>query len=156
MPSRSQLPESSPPPEPVNILLVEDNPADVELTLEAFEQSGVEHSLHVTTNGVDALRFLRREGEFADAPRPAMVLLDLNLPRKGGREVLMELKSDASLKTIPVVVLSSSGAVDDVLSSYGLHANSYIQKPANFSRFLDVVKALDAFWFRVASLPYPA
>jgi CheY-like chemotaxis protein len=141
---------------PVDILLVEDNPADVELTLEAFEQSGVEHSLHVTTNGVDAIRFLRREGEFADAPRPAMVLLDLNLPRKGGREVLSEIKKDASLKTIPVVVLSSSGALDDVLSSYGLHANSYIQKPANFSRFLDVVKALDAFWFQVASLPHPA
>ena len=110
----------------------------------------------MTTNGVDAIRFLRREGEFANAPRPAMVLLDLNLPRKGGREVLSEIKKDASLKTIPVVVLSSSAALDDVLSSYGLHANSYIQKPANFSRFLDVVKALDAFWFQVASLPNPA
>ena len=150
MPSRSVLQE------PVDILLVEDNPADVELTLEAFEQSGVEHRLHVATNGVDAIRFLRREGEFANAPRPAMVLLDLNLPRKGGREVLSEIKKDASLKTIPVVVLSSSGALDDVLSSYGLHANSYIQKPANFSRFLDVVKALDTFWFQVASLPHPA
>ena len=149
MPSRSDLTE------PVNILLVEDNPADVELTLEAFEQSGMEHSLHVATNGVDALRFLRREGEFANAPRPAMVLLDLNLPRKGGREVLAEIKKDAGLKTIPVVVLSSSAALDDVVSSYGLHANSYIQKPANFSRFLDVVKALDAFWFQVASLPQP-
>lgn len=149
MPTRSHRSE------PVNILLVEDNPADVELTLEAFEQSGVAHSLHVATNGVDALRFLRREDEFADAPRPAMVLLDLNLPRKGGREVLSEMKKDASLRSIPVVVLSSSGASDDVLSSYGLHANSYIQKPANFTRFLDVVKALDAFWFGVASLPHP-
>jgi CheY-like chemotaxis protein len=150
MPIRSTTRES------VDILLVEDNPADVELTLEAFAQSGVEHSVHVATNGVDALRFLRREGEFADAPRPAMVLLDLNLPRKGGREVLSEMKKDASLRTIPVVVLSSSGASDDVLSSYGLHANSYIQKPVNFTRFLDVVKALDAFWFGVASLPHPA
>lgn len=150
MPSRSQLHGA------VDILLVEDNPADVELTLEAFEQSGVAHSLHVTSNGVDAMRFLRREGEYADAPRPAMVLLDLNLPRKGGREVLSEIKKDAELRTIPVVVLSSSAAIEDVLASYGLHANSYIQKPTNFSRFLDVVKALDAFWFRVASLPHPA
>jgi two-component system, chemotaxis family, response regulator Rcp1 len=141
---------------PVDILLVEDNPADIELTQEAFEQSGVEHSLHVATNGVDAIRFLRREGEFADAPRPAMVLLDLNLPRKGGREVLSEIKKDASLKSIPVVVLSSSAALEDVASSYGLHANSYIQKPPNFTLFLDVVKALDVFWFQVASLPTPA
>jgi CheY-like chemotaxis protein len=150
MPIRSHLPQS------IDILLVEDNPADVELTLEAFEQSGMAHTLHVTSNGVDALRYLHQEGEFANAPRPAMVLLDLNLPRKGGREVLSEIKKDPDLKAIPVVVLSSSGALDDVLLSYGLHANSYIQKPANFSRLLDVVKALDAFWFRLASLPHPA
>jgi CheY-like chemotaxis protein len=152
MPSRSVLHEPS---EPIDILLVEDNPADVELTLEAFEQSGVDSKLYVTTNGVDALRFLRREGEFAHVPRPAMVLLDLNLPRKGGREVLSEIKRDDGLKTIPVVVLSSSAAVDDVVASYGLHANSYIQKPTNFSRFLDIVKTLDAFWFNVVSLPHP-
>lgn len=138
---------------PVDILLVEDNPADVELTREAFEQSGLESKLHVATNGVDALRFLRQEGEFTNAPRPAIVLLDLNLPRKGGREVLSEMKQDASLRTIPVVILSSSAASQDVMTSYGLNANSYIQKPTNFSRYLDIVKALDTFWFRVVTLP---
>lgn len=138
---------------PIDILLVEDNPADVELTLEAFEQSGLQSKLHVTTNGVDALRFLRQEDEFLNAPRPAIVLLDLNLPRKGGREVLSEMKQDESLRTIPVVVLSSSGAAQDVMMSYGLNANSYIQKPANFSRYLDIVKALDTFWFHVVTLP---
>ena len=138
---------------PIDILLVEDNPADVELTLEAFEQSGVASKLHVTTNGVDALRFLRQEGEFTNAPRPVMVLLDLNLPRKGGREVLSEIKQDQGLRTIPVVVLSSSAAAQDVMTSYGLNANSYIQKPTNFSRYLDIVKALDTFWFHVVTLP---
>lgn len=138
---------------PIDILIVEDNPADVDLAIEAFEQSGVESTLHVATNGIEALRFLRREDEFEQAPRPAMVLLDLNMPRKDGREVLSEIKQDARLRSIPVFVLSSSAAYDDVVRSYELHANGYIQKPGNFSRYLDLAKALGAFWLRVATLP---
>ncbi|ACY17281.1 response regulator [Haliangium ochraceum] len=137
----------------LDILLVEDNPADVDLTLEAFEQSGVRGTLHVATDGVDALRFLRREGEYAEAPRPAMVLLDLNLPRKDGREVLTEIKQDQGLRNIPVVILSSSASDDDVLASYRLHANSYIQKPSSFARYIEVVRALDVFWFQVVTFP---
>lgn len=136
-----------------DILLVEDNPADVDLALEAFEHSGVESNLHVATNGIDALRFLRREDEFARAPRPSMVLLDLNMPRKDGREVLSEIKQDAKLRSIPVFILSSSVAHDDVVRSYELHANGYIQKPGSFSRYIDFAKALGAFWLRVATLP---
>ena len=138
---------------PVDILLVEDNPADVDLTREAFEQGEVRSNLHVAVDGIEALRFLRRQGHYSAAPRPDLILLDLNLPKKDGREVLAEIKQDPALRTIPVVILTSSAAEDDVMQSYDLHANSYIQKPANFSRFMDVVKAVETFWFAMARLP---
>lgn len=139
---------------PVNILLVEDNPADVDLTREAFEQSQFRSNLHVAVDGIEALRFLRKEGPFHGVPRPELILLDLNLPKKDGREVLSVIKQDPDLRTIPVVVLTSSAASDDVLRSYQLHANSYVQKPANFSRFMEVVKAIEIFWFTVVKLPH--
>lgn len=138
---------------PVDILLVEDNPGDVDLTREAFEQGKLRSNLHVAVDGIEALRFLRREQPFAAAPRPDLILLDLNLPKKDGREVLAEIKQDPRLRTIPVVILTSSAAEDDVMRSYELHANSYIQKPANFSRFMDIVKAVETFWFVMARLP---
>lgn len=140
---------------PVDILLVEDNPADVDLTREAFEQGELRSNLHVAVDGMEALRFLRREGRYAAVPQPDLILLDLNLPKKNGREVLAAIKEDPELKTIPVVILTSSAAEEDVLRSYQLHANSYVQKPANFSRFMDVVKAIETFWFTVVRLPNP-
>lgn len=139
---------------PVNILLVEDNPADVDLTREAFEQSEFRSNLYVAMDGIEALRFLRKEEPFHGVPRPDLILLDLNLPKMDGREVLSVIKQDSDLRTIPVVVLTSSGASDDVLRCYQLHANSYVQKPANFSRFMEVVKAIEIFWFTVVKLPH--
>jgi two-component system, chemotaxis family, response regulator Rcp1 len=138
---------------PVDILLVEDNPADVDLTREAFEQGAFRSNLHVAVDGMEALRFLRREGHYAAVQRPDLILLDLNLPKRDGREVLAAIKQDPDLKTIPVVVLTSSAAEDGVLRCYQLHANSYVQKPANFSRFMDVVKSIETFWFTVVRLP---
>ena len=139
--------------ESIEVLLVEDDPGDVVLIQEAFEDNKVRNRLHCVSDGVDALRFLRRQDEFADAPRPDLILLDLNLPRKDGREVLEEIKSDEILKRIPVVVLTTSKAEEDVLRSYKLHANAYVTKPVDFDRFIEVVRQIDEFFVTVVKLP---
>ncbi|MDV3243456.1 MAG: response regulator [Methylocaldum sp.] len=138
---------------PVNILLVEDSPTDVLLTQEALESAKLLTELFIVEDGVEATSFLRREGKYADAPRPDLILLDLNLPKKDGREVLAEIKSDANLKMIPVVVMTVSKAGEDILGAYGLHANCYITKPVHFDSFVKVVQAIESFWFTVVSLP---
>ena len=138
---------------PVEILLVEDNPADVRLTIEALKEGKVRNNLHVTPDGVEALAFLRREGQYQSAVRPDLVLLDLNLPRKDGREVLAEIKQDPQLKRIPVVVLTTSKAEADILRTYDLHANCYITKPVDLDQFIGVVKTIDDFWLTVVKLP---
>jgi CheY-like chemotaxis protein len=137
----------------VDVLLVEDDPGDVLMTREAFEHHKLRNKLHVVADGVEAIQFLRREGEHADAPRPGLVLLDLNLPRKDGREVLAEIKSDESLRSIPVVVLTTSEAEEDILRSYDLHANAYVTKPVDFDRFIDVIRQIDDFFVTVVKLP---
>ena len=138
---------------PVDILLVEDSPTDVLLAQEALEHAKLLNNLHVVSDGVEAMAFLRGEGQFADAIRPDLILLDLNLPRKDGREVLEEVKNDPKLKSIPVVVLTTSKAEEDILRAYGLHANCYVSKPVDFEQFTRVVKAIENFWFTVVSLP---
>ncbi|MEJ7597320.1 MAG: response regulator [Kofleriaceae bacterium] len=138
---------------PIEILLVEDNHADVRLTEEALREGKVRNNLHVARDGVEALQFLRRQGKHANAPRPDLVLLDLNLPRKDGREVLSEVKDDPELKTIPIVVLTTSSAEIDILKSYSLHANCYITKPVDLEQFVLVVKSIDDFWLTVVRLP---
>lgn len=137
----------------VEILLVEDNPGDVRLTQEALRAGKVWNRMHHAADGDAALAFLRREGIYADAPRPDAILLDLNLPRKDGREVLSEIKGDPQFATIPVVILTTSRAEEDVLKSYGLHANCYIVKPLDFNRFAEVVSAIESFWFCIVKLP---
>jgi two-component system, chemotaxis family, response regulator Rcp1 len=137
----------------VEILLVEDNPADVELTRETFELAKIRNRLHVVVDGVQALEFVRREGQFADAVRPDLILLDLNLPRMDGREVLTALKTDPALTCIPVVVLTSSDAEKDILKSYSLGANCYITKPVDLDQFADIVRSIEDFWFVVVKLP---
>jgi len=137
----------------IDVLLVEDDPGDVLLIREAFEHNKVHNSLHVASDGEQALRFLRREGEHGDAPRPDLILLDLNLPRKDGREVLAEVKDDPSLRKIPVVVLTTSEAEEDILRSYDLHANAYVTKPVDFDRFIEVVRQIDEFFVSVVKLP---
>ncbi|MBA2544652.1 MAG: response regulator [Deltaproteobacteria bacterium] len=134
---------------PIEILLVEDNPADVRLTQEALREGKVRNNLSVARDGEEALAFLRR----ADTPRPDLILLDLNLPRRDGREVLEEIKNDPDLKTIPVVVLTSSEADADVIKSYALHANCYITKPVDLEQFIKVVKSIDDFWLAIVRLP---
>jgi chemotaxis family two-component system response regulator Rcp1 len=141
------------PGRPVEILLVEDNPGDVRLTLEALKEGRVHSHITVASDGEEALAALRKEGRHALAARPDLILLDLNLPRKGGQEVLAEIKADPHLRRIPVVVLTSSRAEQDILRSYDLHANCYITKPVDLGRFLDVVTALEAFWLTIAVLP---
>ncbi len=141
------------PVRPIEVLLVEDDPGDVLMTREAFEDNKVKNSLHVVTNGVDAMAFLRKEGEHAQAPTPDLVLLDLNLPRMDGREVLAAVKDDPELRRIPVVVLTTSEAEEDVLRSYSLHANAYVTKPVDFERFIDVVRQIDEFFVSVVRLP---
>ncbi|WP_028322517.1 response regulator [Desulfatiglans anilini] len=136
-------------PEKIKILLVEDNPADVELTAENLASSKILHDLFVVGDGVKAMDFLRRQGEYADVPRPHLVLLDLNLPRKDGREVLEEMKADPVLKRIPVVVLTSSKAEEDVIKSYDLQASAYVVKPVDLQGFGSIVKGIDWFWFSV-------
>jgi len=135
------------------ILLVEDNQADVRLTVEALKESKVRNRLWVVEDGVDALDFLHQRGRHADAPRPDMILLDLNLPRKDGRQVLEEIKADPSLRKIPVVVLTTSSSGEDVLRAYDLHANCYITKPVDFERFMQVVRSIEGFWLTVVKLP---
>ena len=138
---------------PVVVLLVEDDPGDVLMIREAFEENKVRNELHVCSDGEDALLFLRQEGPHEAAPRPDLVLLDLNLPRRDGREVLAEIKADERLRTIPVVVLTTSEAEEDVLRSYALHANAYVTKPVDFDRFIDVVRQIDEFFVTVVKLP---
>jgi CheY-like chemotaxis protein len=138
---------------PIHILLVEDNPADVDLTREGFIRASFESVLHVASDGVAALEFLHRQGKYRDAPRPDLILLDLNLPRKGGREVLREIKGDPDLRSIPVLVLTSSAAADDIQHTYSLHANCYITKPVDFKRFIAVVQGIQDFWLDIAKLP---
>lgn len=138
---------------PVEILLVEDNPGDVRLTMEALREGKVRNHLHVARDGVEALAFLRREGEFAASPRPDFILLDLNLPRMDGREVLQVVKADPSLRFIPVVVLTSSQAEKDILQAYDLHANCYVTKPVDFEQFIHVVRSIEEFWFTIVKLP---
>ncbi|WP_019137447.1 response regulator [Cellulomonas massiliensis] len=138
---------------PIDVLLVEDDPGDVLMTREAFEDHKVANRLSVVADGVSAMAFLRKEGEYADAPTPDLVLLDLNLPRMDGREVLQALKADAALRAIPVVVLTTSEAEEDVVRSYSLHANAYVTKPVDFDRFIDVVRQIDEFFVEVVRLP---
>lgn len=138
---------------PIEILLVEDSPSDTELTIEALRDGKLGNNLRVVDDGVRALEFLRREHSFADAPRPDLILLDLNLPRKDGREVLTEIKADPDLKTIPVVVLTTSRADEDVLRAYQLNANCFITKPVDFKQFLDVIRSIEHFWLTVVKLP---
>jgi two-component system, chemotaxis family, response regulator Rcp1 len=140
-------------PRPIQILLVEDNAADVRLTIEALHEGKVRNTLSVARDGAEAMKFLRREGEFADALRPDLIFLDLNLPRKDGREVLAEIKADDELKRIPVVVLTTSSAEVDILKSYSLHANCYITKPVDLEQFVQVVKSIDDFWLTIVRLP---
>ena len=137
----------------IEILLVEDSPSDTELTVAALADGHLGNNLSIVDDGEKALRFLRRHGEYADAPRPDLILLDLNLPRKDGREVLEEIKTDLDLQTIPVVVLTTSEAEQDVLRAYALHANCYISKPVDFKQFVLAVKAIENFWFTVVKLP---
>jgi two-component system, chemotaxis family, response regulator Rcp1 len=138
---------------PVEILLVEDNPGDVRLTREALQEGKVRNNLYVAPDGVEALRFLRREGEHHGAVRPDLILLDLNLPRKDGREVLDEIKRDAGLRSIPVVVLTTSQAEQDICRAYELHANCYVTKPVDLDQFITVVQTIENFWFTIVKLP---
>jgi two-component system, chemotaxis family, response regulator Rcp1 len=138
---------------PIDILLVEDNPGDVMLVQEALSDSKVRNRLHVASDGEQAMEFVRREGKHAGAPRPDLILLDLNLPKKSGREVLREVKTHPDLKSIPVVVLTSSKSDDDVVRSYELHANAYILKPVDFHQFMKIMRAIEDFWFITVKLP---
>ncbi|MFC7142515.1 response regulator [Halosimplex aquaticum] len=139
--------------DPADILLVEDNPGDVRLTQEAFKEGQIRNTLHVVTDGVEALDFLRRRGDHADAPLPDIVLLDLNLPRKNGDEVLDEIRSDPDLEYLPVIVLTSSEAQEDVVQSYELQANAYLTKPVDPSEFIETVRSIQQFWLSVVRLP---
>ncbi len=137
----------------VEILLVEDNPGDVRLTREAMKEGKMRNNLSVAYDGVEAMAFLRREGKYADVPRPDVVLLDLNLPKKDGRSVLAEIKADPDLRRIPVVVLTSSKADEDIINSYDLHANCYVTKPGDLEQFIEVVKSIEGFWVQIVKLP---
>ena len=138
---------------PIEILLVEDSPSDADFTNEALKEAKVRNHLSIVEDGVQAMEFLRRRGRYTKAPRPDLIMLDLNLPRKDGREVLAELKADDHLKMIPVVVLTTSRAEEDVLRAYQLHANCYITKPVDFQQFLSVVRSIESFWLFVVTLP---
>ncbi|HXF78672.1 MAG TPA: response regulator [Usitatibacter sp.] len=138
---------------PVEILLVEDNPGDHRLTKEALHEGKVYNNLHWVTDGVEAIEFLKQRGKHAKAPRPDIILLDLNLPKKDGRQVLSEIKQDPSLRAIPVVILTTSKAEEDVLKSYDLHANCYVTKPVDLEKFIVVIQSIDRFWLSVVTLP---
>lgn len=144
-------PEEGPPP--VQILLVEDDPADARLTVEALKEGRVPNELHVVEDGDEALAFLRRQGKYAKAPRPDVILLDLNLPKRSGAEVLREVKADPSLSSIPVVVLTTSRAAKDIEETYGLHANCFISKPSDVWQFFEVIKSVEGFWLTTVRLP---
>lgn len=137
----------------MNVLLVEDNPGDVRLTQEAFKEAKISIKLDVTMDGAEAIKFLRKDGEYADAVTPDLILLDLNLPKKDGREVLKEIKTDDLLKRIPVVVLTTSNAEQDIMKSYNLHVNCYINKPVDFEKFFDIIQKIEEFWLTTAILP---
>ena len=137
----------------IEVLLVEDDEGDVVMTREALEEGKVLNRLHVVGDGVEAIEFLRREGQYAEAPRPDLILLDLNLPRRDGRQVLAEVKGDADLRRIPIVVLTTSEAEEDILRSYDLHANAYVTKPVDFDRFVAVIQQIDEFFISVVRLP---
>lgn len=138
---------------PIKILLVEDNPADIRLATEALKEGGVVSDLSVVTDGLDAINFLKRTGQFAGSPRPELILLDLNLPRKSGFDVLQVLKADPNLKSIPVIMLTTSSAEEDIAKSYSLNANCFVTKPTDLAQFLEVVKTIEEFWLTIASLP---
>ena len=140
-------------PRPIEILLVEDNPGDVRLTQEALKEGKVLNNMDIASDGVEALAYLRREGSHFHSVHPDLILLDLNLPKKNGREVLAEIKSDASLKRIPVVVLTTSSAEQDILESYDLHANAFITKPVDLIQFINIIKSIEDFWLTVVTLP---
>ncbi|USZ73112.1 response regulator [Natronosalvus halobius] len=139
--------------DPIDILLVEDNPGDVRLTKEAFKEGRIDNTIHVARNGVDALSFLYQRDGYEDAPRPDLILLDLNLPRKNGEEVLEELKDDPTLRRIPTVVLTSSEAEEDVVRSYEKYANAYLTKPIDPDEFIEIVRSFESFWLSVVNLP---
>lgn len=138
---------------PIELLLVEDSPGDADLAREALEQTKVRNNLHLVRDGEEAMAFLRRTGPYRDAPRPGLILLDLNLPRKDGREVLAEIKADPELMRIPVVILTISEDEEDVLRSYNLHANCYITKPIDLAQFLKVIRSIEDFWLTIVRLP---
>ena len=138
---------------PVEILLVEDNPGDVRLTEEALKEGRVINNIHLAKDGVEAMSFLQRGGEYSNAVRPDLILLDLNLPKKDGREVLVEIKKDEELRRIPVVILTTSRAEEDIIRTYDYHANCYITKPVDFDQFINVVKSIEDFWLSVVKLP---
>lgn len=138
---------------PVEFLLAEDNPGDVRLTKEALRESKISNNLNVVPDGVEAMAFLRREGKYFDAPRPDVILLDLNLPKKDGREVLAEVKADPNLRLIPVVIITSSEAEQDVLKTYELHANCYVTKPVDLEQFIKVIQSIETFWLTIVTLP---
>jgi chemotaxis family two-component system response regulator Rcp1 len=138
---------------PIEILLVEDNPGDVRLTKEALKDAKVKNNLHPVGDGVEAMAFLHQQGQYADSPRPDVILLDLNLPKKDGREVLAEIKEDPKLKRIPVVIVTTSKAEQDIVQTYDLHANCYINKPVDFNQFIKVVKSIEDFWLTIVKLP---
>jgi two-component system response regulator len=138
---------------PIDILLVEDSPSDVRLTREALKEAKVFNTLHVVQDGVEALAFLHKEGQYADRPEPHLILLDLNLPKKDGRQVLAEIKQDPKLQNIPVVILTTSSAEEDVVRSYNLRANAYVTKPVELQQFLEVIHAIEQFWLAVVTLP---
>lgn len=139
--------------QPVEILLAEDNPGDVRLTEKALEEGNLRNNLHVVNDGVQALKFLHQEDEYTDKPRPDLVLLDLNMPNKDGKDVLREIKDHPDLRRIPIVILTSSEAEEDVVKSYDLHANAYLTKPVDFQGFIDIVDHLEDFWLEVVKFP---
>ena len=138
---------------PVNILLIEDNPGDVRLAQEAFKEGNIHVNLDIAMDGLEAINFLRKIGPYEDAVTPDLVLLDLNLPKKDGREVLSDIKGDPKLRSIPVVILTTSNAEQDILNSYNLHVNCYINKPVDFDRFFDIIQKIEDFWLHTAILP---
>lgn len=138
---------------PIDILLVEDSPADVRLTREALKEAKVLNTLHVAQDGVEAMAFLRQQDQYADSPVPHLILLDLNLPKKDGREVLAEIKQDENLRRIPIVVLTTSRAEEDIIRTYNLHANAYVTKPVDLKQFLQVIRTIEEFWLAVVTLP---
>ena len=144
---------NTPNTEPLEILLVEDNPGDARLAAEALKENKVRNNLYHVKDGVEAMEFLFRQGEYAGAPLPDLILLDLNLPRKDGREVLEDIKDDSELRLIPVVVLTTSAAERDLVRTYGLHANAYVIKPIDLDKFIEVVRAIESFWFTIVKLP---